>query len=146
MKMLLFKLFAVMVIVAGASNYLIYLKTGRMPLREWVADFKNMKAPSAESLLDKVKDSAPIGDKKVKIYTWKDENGQVHYSNQEEKIAKGAQEKMVSTKLNTIPSVKPRASAEASGASEPDAPADMDEQIRRLREARQMHDAQLQQQ
>ncbi len=146
MKMLLFKLFAVVVIVAGASNYLIYLKTGHMPLREWVADLKNMKAPSAEDVLDKVKDSAPIGDKKVKIYTWKDENGQVHYSNQEEKAAKGAQEKMVSTKLNTIPSVKPRASADSSGNSQPDAPADMDEQIRRLREAKQMHDTQLQQQ
>lgn len=146
MKMLLFKMFAVVVIVAGASNYLIYLKTGRMPLREWVADLNNMKTPSAGDLMDKVKDSAPIGDKKVKIYTWKDENGQVHYSNQEEKAAKGAQEKLVSTAVNTLPSVKPRASAEAAGASQAEAPADMDEQIRRLREAKQMHDTQLQQQ
>lgn len=146
MKMLLFKMFAVVVIVAGASNYLIYLKTGRMPLREWVADLKNMRAPGAGELVDKVKDSAPIGDKKVKIYTWKDENGQVHYSNQEQKAAKGAQEKLVSTKINTLPAVTPRASFEATGASAPEAPADMDEQLRRLREAKQAHDAQLQQQ
>jgi hypothetical protein len=145
MKMLLFKLFAVGVIVAGASNYLIYLKTGRMPLREWVMDLKNMKAPSASDLVDKVSDSAPIGDKKVKIYTWKDENGQVHYSNREEKLAKGAQEKMVSTHINTMPAAKPGASAGTTTTSGPEAQVDMDEQLSRLREARQAHDAQLQQ-
>jgi hypothetical protein len=117
-----------------------------MPLREWVSGISNLKAPDAGALLDQVKDSAPIGDKKVKIYTWKDENGQVHYSNQAEKAAKGAQEKLVSTSGNTVPSVKPRTSAEASGTAQPEAPADMDEQLRRLREAKQAHDAQLEQQ
>lgn len=151
MKMFLFKLCAVAVIVAGACNYVIYLKTGRMPAREWVNNLKNMKAPSAGEVMDSVRDAAPIGDKKVKIYTWKDENGRVHYSNQEEKVAKGAQEQMVSTKINSMQAVKPREPVEPTGADGTVGAGlnaqtqDIEEQLRIIREARKAQDAMLQQ-
>lgn len=105
MKRLLFKSFVVVVFVFFAGNYLVYLKTGQMPLRDlsermgsdWRVDLGELLSPgqlatdakeAVKSVADRV--SAPETVAPVKIYKWKDENGQVHFS--DKPITNGAEQ------------------------------------------------------
>lgn len=89
----------VMFVVAGICNYLIYLQTGRMPLREWMNSMQQMdgswfkgavQSVSPDQLAAKARQlSDQVGDKldssagaAVKVYKWTDAEGVVHYGQQ----------------------------------------------------------------
>jgi len=94
MKRLLFKSIVVVLLVFFIGNYLIYLKTGQMPLRDmrermgddWLVDLRELFSPdqlaadakqAMKSVSDKV--SEPETPAPTKIYKWTDANGQVHF-------------------------------------------------------------------
>lgn len=91
---LLFKSVVVLLLVFFIGNYLIYLKTGQMPLRDmrermgddWLVDLRELLSPdqlaadakqAMKSVSDKV--SEPETPAPTKIYKWTDANGQVHF-------------------------------------------------------------------
>lgn len=95
---LLFKFVAVLVLVFFIGNYLIYLKTGQMPLRDmrermgddWLVDLRellsNKLSPdqlaadakqAMKNVSDKVSEPEPVAP--TKVYKWTDANGQVHF-------------------------------------------------------------------
>lgn len=94
MKRLLFKALTVVLLVFFVANYLIYLKTGQMPLRDmrermgddWLVDLRESFAPdqlaadakqAMKSVADKVSEPEPAAP--IKVYKWTDANGQVHF-------------------------------------------------------------------
>lgn len=95
---LLFKAMVVVMLVAGIGNYLIYLKTGRMPLRDFsghlASGFANLKEEYAPGqLADKAKktvDGLTQGDATeaapTKVYKWTDADGRVHYGDKPQSI------------------------------------------------------------
>lgn len=111
MKRLLFKSLVVVLFVFFVGNYLIYLKTGEMPLRDmrarmgddWLVDLRELFAPdqlvadakkAAKSVSDKV--SAPAPAAPTTVYKWTDANGQVHFG--DKPIAQGAEAIEVDTR------------------------------------------------
>lgn len=90
---LIFKSLVVLVVMFGIGNYLVYLKTGHMPiidLRErwgsdWMVDMQEKYAP--DQLVEQAKktvDNFSVGGEEnpaapVKVYKWTDANGRVHY-------------------------------------------------------------------
>lgn len=88
MVRLMFKSLMVVVFVVFIGNYIIYLKTGQMPLRDmqqrsgddWLVDLREMLSPSqltedAKKLVDDVTGEGAT----AKVYKWTDANGQVHF-------------------------------------------------------------------
>ncbi|WP_323816217.1 DUF4124 domain-containing protein [Cellvibrio sp. NN19] len=105
MKRLLFKSIVVVLFVFFVGNYLIYLKTGHMPLRDmkermgsdWWVDVRELLSPNqlaedAKGVVKQVTDqmSEPEAPQPVKVYKWTDANGQVHFS--DKPVANGAKQ------------------------------------------------------
>src|SRR6188768_3750712 len=95
---LLFKSVVVLLLVLGIGNYLVYLKTGQMPLRDmrermgedWLVDLRELLsdqlspdqlAADAKKAMNNVsaKVSEPEPAVPTKIYKWTDAKGQVHF-------------------------------------------------------------------
>jgi hypothetical protein len=89
---LLFKSLVVVLLVFGIGNYLIYLKTGHMPVQDlrerwgndWLVDVQEKYAPDqlSKKVKSAVDDLTHDGSEKpspTKIFKWVDDNGQVHY-------------------------------------------------------------------
>lgn len=94
MKRLVFKSLVVVLLVFFIGNYLIYLKTGQMPLRDmrermgddWRVDLAELfstdqLAADAKAAMKSVSDqySEPEPVAPTKVYKWTDANGQVHF-------------------------------------------------------------------
>lgn len=98
MKRLLFKSVLVVLLVFFIGNYLIYLKSGQMPLSDmrarmgddWLVDLRellsdklspNQLAADAKQAMKSVSDkvSEPETPAPTKVYKWTDANGQVHF-------------------------------------------------------------------
>ena len=94
MKRLLFKSLTVVLLVFFIGNYLIYLKTGQMPLRDmrehmgddWRVDLQELLSPdqlaadakqAMKNVADKVSEPEPAAP--TRVYKWTDANGQVHF-------------------------------------------------------------------
>ena len=114
MKGLLFKCVVAIFLAAGIANYLIYLKTGNMPLVDWKnkiagLDVSNrLKSFSPKDVLPDAKQSieklmpdslSSSSEAPVKIYKWKDNKGVVHYEN---RPVDGAQEMLVDVNSNIL--------------------------------------------
>lgn len=108
---LLFKSVVVLLLVFFIGNYLIYLKTGQMPLRDmrermgddWLVDLRDLFSPSQlaadakqamKSVSDKV--SEPETPASTKVYKWTDANGQVHFG--DKPLASNAEQIEVDTR------------------------------------------------
>lgn len=108
---LLFKSVVVLVLVFFIGNYLIYLKTGQMPLRDmrermgddWLVDLRELFSPdqlaadakqAMKNVSDKVSEPEPI--EPTKVYKWTDANGQVHFGDRP--VASGAEQIEVDTR------------------------------------------------
>lgn len=88
---LVFKALVVVMLAAGIGNYLVYLKTGQMPLRDFssrlASGFANVKDEYAPGqLVDKAKKTVDgltqddaAATESTKVFKWTDANGQVHY-------------------------------------------------------------------
>ncbi len=95
---LLFKSVVVLVLVFAIGNYLIYLKTGQLPLHDvrermgsdWLVDLRELLsnklspdqlAADAKGALKSVSDQVGEQDAPAptKVYKWTDANGQVHF-------------------------------------------------------------------
>lgn len=94
MGRLLFKSLVVVLLVLGIGNYMIYLKTGNMPLRDmreqmgsdWLVDLSELFSPdqlaadakqAVKDIADDYSDPEPAAP--TKVYRWTDANGQVHF-------------------------------------------------------------------
>lgn len=108
---LLVKSVVVLLLVFFIGNYLIYLKTGQMPLRDmrermgddWLVDLRELFSPdqlaadakqAVKNVSDKV--SEPESAAPTKVYKWTDANGQVHFGDRP--IASGAEQIEVDTR------------------------------------------------
>lgn len=102
---LLFKSVVVLLLVFFIGNYLIYLKTGQMPLRDmrermdddWLAGLRDFfssdqLAADAKAAVKTVSDkvSEPEAPAPTKVYKWTDTNGQVHFG--DKPLARGAEQ------------------------------------------------------
>lgn len=111
MKRLLFKSVLVVLLVFFIGNYLIYLKTGQMPLSDmrarmgddWIVDLRELFSPNQlaadakeamKSVSDKV--SEPETPAPTKVYKWTDANGQVHFG--DKPLSSGAEQIEVDTR------------------------------------------------
>lgn len=95
---LVFKAIVVVVLAAGIGNYLIYLKTGHMPLRDFsshlASGFANLKEEYAPGqLADKAKKTVEgltqdeaTKTAPTKVYKWTDTDGRVHYGDKPQSI------------------------------------------------------------
>jgi len=112
---LLFKSVVVLLLVFFIGNYLIYLKTGQMPLRDmrermgddWLVDLRELLSDqlSPDQLAVDVKQAMKRVSNKVsepepaaptKVYKWTDANGQVHFG--DKPVADGAEQIVVDTR------------------------------------------------
>lgn len=108
---LLFKSVVVLLLVFFIGNYLVYLKTGQMPLRDmrermgddWLVDLRELFSPDqlavdAKQAVKNVSDqvSGPETPAPTKVYKWTDANGQVHFG--DKPVASGAQQIEVDTR------------------------------------------------
>lgn len=108
---LLFKSVVVLVLVFFIGNYLIYLKTGQMPLRDmrermgddWLVDLRELFSPdqlaadakqAMKNVSDKVSEPEPV--EPTKVYKWTEANGQVHFGDRP--VASGAEQIEVDTR------------------------------------------------
>lgn len=108
---LLFKSVVVLVLVFFIGNYLIYLKTGQVPLRDmrermgddWLVDLRELFSPdqlaadakqAMKNVSDKVSEPEPV--EPTKVYKWTDANGQVHFGYRP--VASGAEQIEVDTR------------------------------------------------
>lgn len=111
MKRLLFKSVVVVLLVFFVGNYLIYLKTGQMPLRDmrermgddWQVDLREMFSAdqlaadaklAMKNVTDKVSEPEQVAP--TKVYKWTDANGQVHFG--DKPAVSGAEEIEVDTR------------------------------------------------
>jgi hypothetical protein len=150
----IFKIFALLLLLAGAFVGWCYYSTGHLPIAQWRAytariapalnaenlpissDASGKLTAGVKQLLDKVSDApAEMTSSQVKVYKWKDAKGVVHFDNHP---VAGAQEINVDTKTNTIPSV---GGASADAVTEPKEKS-MSDETNELRAAKQKHDEQ----
>lgn len=129
MARLIMKSLVVLVLMIGIGNYLVYLKTGQMPLRDmharmgddWLVDLRellsdklspNQLAADAKEAMESVSDkvSKPETPAPTKVYKWTDANGQVHFG--DKPLTRDAEQIEVDTR-NAI------SAPESSGWSEP---------------------------
>lgn len=118
-------------VLVGSWNCAIYWKTGKVPIKAWIA--KAQQDPAME----KIKAVVASGDEQktsdnhsVKVYQWKDANGVMHYEN---RAVKGAKLIEVSTNSNLMP---PPEEIELPKPEEKP-PLTADEQVRQLQAAKQ---------
>lgn len=130
MARLIMKSLVVLVLMIGIGNYLVYLKTGQMPLRDmharmgddWLVDLRellsdklspNQLAADAKEAMENVSDkvSKPETPAPTKVYKWTDANGQVHFG--DKPLASDAEQIEVDTR-NAI------SAPESSGWSKPE--------------------------
>ncbi len=87
---LLFKALVVVVLAVGIGNYLIYLKTGQLPINsvrenyngDWLAAVKESFSSSqlaARKTMDALTKDESSQPAPARVYKWTDANGQVHY-------------------------------------------------------------------
>jgi cytoskeletal protein RodZ len=87
---LLFKALVVVVLAVGIGNYLIYLKTGQLPINsvrenyngDWLAAVKESFSSSqlaARKTVDALTKNESSQPAPARVYKWTDANGQVHY-------------------------------------------------------------------
>lgn len=70
MKKLIFKCIFVVVVALGASNYMMYIMTGKLPFsKDSLPSFDSPSMPS-------------FSEAKTTAYKWTDENGVTHYSSE----------------------------------------------------------------
>jgi hypothetical protein len=112
---LLFKSVVVLVLVFAIGNYLIYLKTGQLPLHDmrermgsdWLVDLRellsNKLSPDqlvsdAKGVMKNMSDQVVEQDAPAptKVYKWTDANGQVHFG--DKPVAKDAEQIEVDTR------------------------------------------------
>lgn len=95
MKKLIFKCVVVVVLALGASNYMMYIMTGKLPF-------------STESLPSFSSPSLPtFAEGKTTAYKWTDANGVVHYSSEPPPNPADAAVKMeVDPNVNLIQGIK----------------------------------------
>ena len=112
---LLFKSVVVLLLVLGIGNYLVYLKTGQMPLRDlrermgddWLVDLRELASnklspdqlaadakKAVKTVSDQVSEPEPVAP--TKVYKWTDANGQVHFG--DKPVAGGAEQIQVDTR------------------------------------------------
>jgi hypothetical protein len=90
MKAIIFKAIVVVLLALGATNYFVYLKTGKSPLLDlktqadgnWLSAL--WQSLSFDRMADKAKDGIQSikdgeGSAGVKVHKWTDEYGQVHF-------------------------------------------------------------------
>lgn len=76
MKGLIFKMIAMVVVMVGMSNYVLYIMTGRSP-------FDGFKLPSvSDAIPSSIDDITPSIGGKQTVYKWVDENGVTQYSSE----------------------------------------------------------------
>lgn len=117
---LVLKIVAVLVIALGGTQYLLYLKTGRLP--EWSVptfSFPDWKLPTPDlpALLPGGKDAEPASVKATgqTVYTWRDEQGVLHFS--ETPPADGPADTWQTARvINAIPAATPHSGSEAPAA------------------------------
>lgn len=105
MKRLLFKSVVVLLLVFFIGNYLVYLKTGQLPLsdmrqrmgHDWWVDLRELLsseqlAADAKAAIKRVSDkvSEPETPAPITVYKWTDANGQVHFG--DKPLASGAEQ------------------------------------------------------
>jgi hypothetical protein len=108
MKALLLKTLVFTGVIVGISNYVIYLKTGRMPIKEWVQSGNWSFDWSADQLAAKAEKMgkgvmnqvSPTSTEPTKVYKWTDADGVVHYG--ERPAGDGAQEMSIDTEQNVF--------------------------------------------
>ena len=112
---LLFKSVVVLVLVFAIGNYLIYLKTGQLPLHDmrermggdWLVDLRELVsnklspdqlAADAKGVMKSVSDRViePDTPAPTKVYKWTDANGQVHFG--DKPVARDAEQIEVDTR------------------------------------------------
>lgn len=108
---LLFKSLIVLLLVFFIGNYLIYLRTGHIPLSDvrermgddWQVDLRELFSPDqlaadAKAAIKNVSDkvSEPESVAPTKVYKWTDANGQVHFG--DKPVASGAEQIEVDTR------------------------------------------------
>lgn len=112
---LLFKSVVVLLLVFFIGNYLVYLKTGQVPLQDmrermgddWLVDLRELltnKLSSGQLAADakkainhvsaRVSEPAPVAP--TKVYKWTDANGQVHFG--DKPVVDGAEQIEVDTR------------------------------------------------
>jgi hypothetical protein len=102
MKTLLLKTLVLTGVIVGISNYVIYLKTGRMPIQEWVQKGNWSFDWSADQLVAKAEKMGKgvTNTEPAKVYKWTDADGVVHYG--ERPAGDGAQEVAIDTDQNVF--------------------------------------------
>ena len=144
---------AVLVLLLSAFIGWSYYSKGGLPTEQWrsslarIAPALNAEKLSidnassekllsgAKQLIDKAVDAPAITDSHVKMYKWKDAKGVVHFGNRPEA---GAQEIIVDTNVNTIPST----TGAAENSSKPKEKA-MNDEVNEVRAAKQKYDEQM---
>lgn len=148
------KCIAVLVLLLGVFIGGSYYSKGGLPLEQWrdslarVAPALNSETLSldtissdkvisgAKQLVEKVADApAAATDSTVKMYKWKDAQGVVHFGNRPET---GAQEIIVDTNINTIPST----TGASENSSKPKEKT-MNDEVNEMRAAKQRYDEQM---
>ena len=137
----LFTLVILGLLVVGVVNGAIYLKYGKMPLRDWVQSAQqngfvaatNELIPAYKKLFDQTVENtqAHEASKPVKIYKWTDANGRIHYDN---KPVKGAQSLEVDPNSNVV-SMEPVAAAPVIEEKKPT----MKEEMKAIEDAKRAH-------
>ena len=115
MKKIICKSIALLVVVIGLVNYLVYLKTGQMPVKEFVSsarDFSwslpDMPQISLPESIQKLGNSATdmLPENQTRIYKWTDAHGVVHYS-EEPPLDIPAQEMLIDPNTNVVKGLAP---------------------------------------
>lgn len=127
---LLFKSIVVLLLVFFIGNYLIYLKTGQIPLRDmrerlgddWLVDLRELFSPDqlaadAKQAMKHVSDkvSEPKTPAPTKVYKWTDANGQVHFG--DKPLASNAEQIEVDTRDTISAPEEAAGSADQQGAT-----------------------------
>ena len=112
MTQLIIKIVLMLGIVLGISNYLLYLKTGKMPFNMETLFGNNgqgieLSAPSIPELINN--SSNPV---KEEVYKWVDEKGVTHFSKQKPDSGQDAESIELGSNINIVDAVKVKPKAE----------------------------------
>jgi hypothetical protein len=111
MKRLIFKSLVVVLLVFFIGNYMIYLKTGQLPLNDmrarlgsdWLVDLRELFSPgqlaadakqAVKGMTDQYSSTEP--EPATKVYKWTDANGQVHFG--DKPVVDGAEQIQVTVR------------------------------------------------
>ena len=141
MKTLLLKTLLLTGVIVGISNYVIYLKTGRMPIKEWVQNGNWSFNLSADQLAEKAEKMgkgvmdqvSPTSNEPTKVYKWTDADGVVHYG--ERPAGEGAQEMAIDTDQNVFTAQDQSSNPPANSTGSEQDPADQQAPLEKARAA-----------